>query len=303
MFAVEVPSLLLQRTKLGAHQWDITIGELITQVYYFHIADSFYCIGTLFLKTGITVQCLRLFCLEKTSRLATYLLRTLLWINILLYLVSAGVIGFPCSPVRKTWDVTVEGHCINEFVTAFVMAIINTISDLLLVIIPLRALWTLSWDMKRKLRVSTLFAIGLGACICAITRLAPSWSLYRSDDKTYYLELNGALGVLEYFFGLCAACFPVLPKFLKYVVDHSPLVGFRNGTSKLPDVEENKCEEQARGEKPQIVSDVEFHELVNGGDTLGSESGTKVRHDSGGTRREVGVAHKDKGPAVQEHAP
>jgi hypothetical protein len=89
--------------------------------------------------------------------------------------------------------------------------------------------------------------------------------------------------MLEYFFGLCAACLVVLPKFVKYAADHLVLLRSKREVPKLADEEQHQCRETGRPENPQVITDVEFDELVNSANTLEGEGGILMRHDNSNT--------------------
>jgi hypothetical protein len=175
--------LAVHQTKLGAHQWDMTVAELIEQLHVsieyrqsrdtglranvqrqlFHIITASYCAGTLFLKSAIGVQCLRTFAPNTGRQDATfYLSHLLLWGNIVLYLVLTFLEIFSCWPMEAIWDVTVDGQCMHHMLVHMLASIFNTVSDFLLVLIPQKAIWTLNMRTSAKVGISACFVVGIG---------------------------------------------------------------------------------------------------------------------------------------------
>ena len=60
-----------------------------------------------------------------------------------------------------TWDVTVEGECIDDYVQDIVTGAFNIFSDLAILVLPLPMLWRLQLDINHKLGLVSIFLLGL----------------------------------------------------------------------------------------------------------------------------------------------
>ena len=68
---------------------------------------------------------------------------------------------FACSPIQKSWDASItQGSCINRPAVYLATAITNTVSDLILILIPVRVVWGLHMPTVPKLGVIVIFGIG-----------------------------------------------------------------------------------------------------------------------------------------------
>jgi hypothetical protein len=70
---------------------------------------------------------------------------------------------FACSPVQKGWDVSIPqgvGSCINRPGVYLATAVTNTLSDIILILIPIRVLSGLQMRFLQKLGVVAMFCIG-----------------------------------------------------------------------------------------------------------------------------------------------
>lgn len=62
--------------------------------------------------------------------------------------------------IRKETDVAKSQECLKQPVVVFSATVINLVSDLMILIIPMIAIWGLQMAKKKKLRVSAVFAMG-----------------------------------------------------------------------------------------------------------------------------------------------
>ena len=113
----------------------------------------------LFAKISLLQQIRRIFAIKKKG--AVYISTTaLIWMNSLFYIISAFLFTFSCSPREAAWDVLIEGRCINTKVLVVASSAINIVSDLSILIIPVKCTLWLVMPLKRKLGLSVVFATG-----------------------------------------------------------------------------------------------------------------------------------------------
>lgn len=68
---------------------------------------------------------------------------------------------FACSPIEKGWNSSItQGSCINRPGVYLATAISNTVSDVILILIPIRVVWRLRMPLIPKLGVIIIFGIG-----------------------------------------------------------------------------------------------------------------------------------------------
>ena len=72
---------------------------------------------------------------------------------------SLCVAIFACWPISGNWDPKIT-TCINEGLFFLVAALINIITDLAVLCLPLRQVWQLQLSSARKIAVSGLFLLG-----------------------------------------------------------------------------------------------------------------------------------------------
>ena len=68
---------------------------------------------------------------------------------------------FQCTPVNYLWDKTVSGgHCIDFGILVIVGGVVNTVTDVVMLILPMPVLWKLQMSTRKKWTVSAIFLMG-----------------------------------------------------------------------------------------------------------------------------------------------
>ena len=90
--------------------------------------------------------------------------------RILFYITAALIVGwflainllaiFACVPVRKKWDPTTPGTCLDSSSTFLGATITNVLIDLVLLVLPMPMIWKLQIDVGHKLALLGVFAAG-----------------------------------------------------------------------------------------------------------------------------------------------
>jgi len=111
------------------------------------------------------------------------------------------------------------------------------------------------------------------SCVCAAARMYQSVALLHSKDITYHMAALGITSQLEIGCGFIAASLPVFPRFFKFVRSTRTFSHFEsyiaplrkrssNLRSRQPSSGQHRSETQSSRKNQEIVTDVEFHELV-----------------------------------------
>ena len=157
-------------------QWNLRLEDFITLLFVcashsprhgkclispqrFYVGSAFYGMAMFFIKVAILLNIIEIFWLDETLSRAC---RILLWANGIFYIIFTFLQIFSCRPINKSWDVFItHGTCLNTRLITLVAGAINTVSDLLILILPQRLIWGLQSPLRKKLAVSGLFSLGL----------------------------------------------------------------------------------------------------------------------------------------------
>jgi len=111
-------------------------------------------------------------------RLFSHTSRNFHWqINVLITIVAvwgAGIIltaFFLCVPMEKNWYPQVEGTCIPIIPFYYGLQIPNIITDLLIIVVPIREVMLLQLNKRLKTGAITMFALGIITLVFDIVRL------------------------------------------------------------------------------------------------------------------------------------
>ena len=73
---------------------------------------------------------------------------------------------FTCTPIRKSWNSRVPGHCLDRQANFLGAAIPNVLTDLIILILPVPMLWHVQTTLRRKISLFGIFAAGyVYACL------------------------------------------------------------------------------------------------------------------------------------------
>lgn len=72
------------------------------------------------------------------------------------------VVGIMCAPkVGHSWDLTTASKCTRASTAGFVLGIMNTALDILLLGLPIPVILPLQLSIKKKIGVLAIFMVGL----------------------------------------------------------------------------------------------------------------------------------------------
>ena len=111
-------------------------------------------------KTALLLQLMRIFTPSKSGPVY-WIIHGLIWTNLAFYSSVEFAVIFECTPISKAWNPLYEGgHCIDVTVLIIAESCINVISGLLILLLPLWAIWHLRMATKRKAGIIAVFTTG-----------------------------------------------------------------------------------------------------------------------------------------------
>ncbi|KAE8324528.1 hypothetical protein BDV39DRAFT_217064 [Aspergillus sergii] len=217
----------------GIDQWNLQVKNLIEVLHWFHTGLIMYSIIICFIKISILRQFLEIFSLKRDYFFWTC--HCLICINILYYTAFTFTIIFACNPISKYWDVLrTDGKCLNTELQMFVAGIINTVSDLTILILPHLKVWKLQMSPRKKRAVSVAFLFGFIACVGSSLKIYYAVRLLNTENnKSYHIYLLGVCTLPEIGGGIIAGCLPSSAKFLKHMLQTPRISCYKTYFSKL----------------------------------------------------------------------
>jgi hypothetical protein len=126
---------------------------------YFWIESIIYGPLIFFTKLSILLLYLRLLVPTRWSLLWTKI-HIFISISAAFYTALTLVKIFQCQPQAKAYHKSMPGRCINIGVLLIVSGLFNTTSDALILLVPIKACWTLKMTWQKKVAVCAVFTIG-----------------------------------------------------------------------------------------------------------------------------------------------
>ncbi|KAI4235007.1 MAG: hypothetical protein LQ349_003434 [Xanthoria aureola] len=127
-------------------------------------------IGMFFTKASILLLYRRIFIVNASAKGVTWwAIWSVFWYNLLYALALVLTVSLQC--VGKPAAVAERGECLNQYAVLICASVINVLSDLMILIIPVAAIWGLQMAKSKKIRLSLLFAFGSLGVTASLGRL------------------------------------------------------------------------------------------------------------------------------------
>ncbi|KAL8789738.1 MAG: hypothetical protein Q9213_000989 [Squamulea squamosa] len=214
---------------LGYHLWDVTVTDFTGALKMLTVAQWINLPLLAVIKFSCLLSYWRIF---KPNQQMRWVLQAAMVLLICAYVGMFFASLFECWPLEKNWEPTISrGHCLKpKGRSPYLSGAINVVSDIVVLVLPIPAIWSLKMRLRRKLRViaifsvATLYAIQVyenrnksnlsSAVIASIIRLAKTSVLYVDRDRTWNIGKIEVWAVLEVNVGLICACSLAFPAFL-----------------------------------------------------------------------------------------
>lgn len=153
----------------GQHGWDITPAQLHEASYWFNVASIEY--GVMIGVTKLAVLWLyrRVFSPIRWS-IFDMAIVTLIVLITGFYGITTFVKIFECTPREKIWNKTLPGKCVQTNLILNVSGGFNTVTDFLILLLPVHAVRQLQMDKLKQTLVVLAFTFGLWYVFLFLTK-------------------------------------------------------------------------------------------------------------------------------------
>ncbi|KAF2641565.1 hypothetical protein P280DRAFT_426256 [Massarina eburnea CBS 473.64] len=217
IFSIPVQFLITYRAPaglIGIHAWELTGHQLNT-------------VAKITLTTTVLYSPALAF--AKLSFLCLYLnlnpgkgFRTGVYLTMLVVIGSCVSIVFSlllaCRPFAKNIDVTVrEGQCLNKAALYIATGVLNMITDIMVLILPIPMVLGLKMAKSRKIMVILLFSVGSITCITSAVRVALLPPMLYSKDSSWDTVYPSLWILIEASLIIITGTLPTIRLFLRHV--------------------------------------------------------------------------------------
>ncbi|QKX60980.1 uncharacterized protein TRUGW13939_08126 [Talaromyces rugulosus] len=191
----------------GQHAWDITAKQAEEAGYWFNVASVLYGVFIMFTKMSVLWLYRRVFSPMKWSPLDTIIF-ALIIIMIGFYVSTSIVKILECLPRARIFDKSIPGSCINVSALLNASGLFNTITDYIILLLPMHAAWKLQLNRTKKLLVIAVFTFGLCAPVFSTVGFVVRIQYSGSSDTTWTQPDILLWGCAECVSGFVVVCFP-----------------------------------------------------------------------------------------------
>jgi len=179
-----------------------------------------------FVKTSILLLYIRIFGRLRYMRIMAWVVGV---INFAYGFTVMLVCALQCVPLQSLWDMTItDKRCINSGLFFILGSIPDFVTDLIILLLPLPAIWQLHTSTAQKAGITGVFALGSFTFVVSIIRFAELCVHGTNPDVTWALGNLGIWSTVEICVGIIAAC---LPTTWPLIVRVFPRLA--NGTSRM----------------------------------------------------------------------
>ncbi|KAF2646930.1 hypothetical protein P280DRAFT_441420 [Massarina eburnea CBS 473.64] len=210
-------SLVVYVSSTGAarHAWNVSLVQIGPINRYYNYILCMWTISGYFGRTFIFLQFKRIFTTAKKGRVYWVIVLSIV-ANTLLYAAFLFSYIFSCWPREKIWNPMVPGRCLSTNKLQLATGILNIISDVECLLVPLWAIWQLQMKMKHKLQVFAVFSVGTVAIAIACAGLYMRIVTGHSSDFTWPLTQLAMVCMAELGSIIIVGCAPYLPRLLRW---------------------------------------------------------------------------------------
>ena len=135
--------------------------QTLTNIFrkWFNAATVVYAPTILAAKLAILLIYRRVF-VPRCWGVFDWTLRIFMAILIFFYLATFLVKIWECNPRERIWDRSIPGKCVNVSSLLNASGLFNTLTDIIILLIPVKSVWNLNMTTIRKVGVVGAFTVG-----------------------------------------------------------------------------------------------------------------------------------------------
>lgn len=128
---------------------------------YMNIGWIMYGIVMAFVKLSLLLQYLKIFVPVRNNSIVVLVTYCVIWSTSTYYLITTFLEIFACNPREMFWNLLItKRHCFNINAVNITSAVINSISDFVILLLPQGVIWRLQMPFQKKLGLSAIFLAG-----------------------------------------------------------------------------------------------------------------------------------------------
>ncbi|KAF2802068.1 uncharacterized protein BDZ99DRAFT_469119 [Mytilinidion resinicola] len=190
----------------GIHTWLLSSEQIHQILKWLFVEEVFY-----YFTHWVIKQAFLLFYLRLSQRPN---FQKMVWITMGLntaFLIINWLLAFlQCTPFDAIFhpENHPEAHCMNSLVLLIIPSILNIITDVIILVLPIPTVWQLQMSTRRKVGVLAVIGFGAAAVLISGCRIIILYQLHVSSDIAYILGKMVIIASLEIEFAIMAVNLP-----------------------------------------------------------------------------------------------
>lgn len=190
------------------HQYDIPVDHVTTGLKMVLSAQLMFAVACTLTKLSM------LMLVRRMLASATLFWRRITTFAIIIVSVQGSVfcitVIFQCRPPQDYWKMSVgpQPTCINQGTSLLIAGIINTFTDLLVVLLPMRTVWSLQMPLRQMIIIIILFGCGFVSCGAGISRTYYMYQVTQTWDQVWASYPVWMTSAIELYVGVICASIP-----------------------------------------------------------------------------------------------
>ncbi|RAL07235.1 uncharacterized protein BO97DRAFT_378986 [Aspergillus homomorphus CBS 101889] len=210
---------------MGLHLWNLPPEVYESYIKVVFTAAIIYVPALALAKISLIILYYRILCQEHYQRWTLYALAFIVS-SYSIALIFAFIFG--CQPVHKAWSLSVTGSCIDQYALYVATAVMNIITDIALIIVPVPTVIGLNMPTVQKIGLLFMFMVGCATLVTGIIRLITLIPFLNSSDPTHAIGWPDLWINIEANFIIICPCLPFLRHLLRryaprWIGEHSSL--------------------------------------------------------------------------------
>ncbi|PLN79473.1 hypothetical protein BDW42DRAFT_172895 [Aspergillus taichungensis] len=169
--------------------------------------EALYGIVMGLVKTSMMLFFMRIFGTKRSFQISVGIVMTIVWLWAISVILETVLL---CRPLAFNWDTTIPGGTCGDRNGTFVSAgVLNLVTDLMVMALPVPYIWKLQLSTAKKIALSLVFCMGLLVSVISIVRLSSLMAI-DFNDITYSVQMGVMWTVLEPELAIICANMPLM---------------------------------------------------------------------------------------------
>ncbi|KAI2630847.1 integral membrane protein [Hypoxylon sp. NC1633] len=200
------------------HTWDVETEYMIRGLQLTFANQILFDFATCLIKLSILTLLYRLTTATGDGRMTIAVLVSIVLVSLSCF-VFVIVAVFQCTPLFEFWEISTKPqNCINQAAHLMAASIINTVTDWLVVLLPMKTALSFNLPTRQSAMIVLLFGAGILASSAGIARTYYTWLLSTQYDTVWNSWTAWFSSAVELNLGIICASIPATkPFFASYL--------------------------------------------------------------------------------------